>query len=250
MDIMLIIIIVIAIMIVGVFCAVFSSNSSDRSENIPKKEYSKGDMSNIIDCECGFTYNQKLHNACPNCGLKVGMRPNPEKITDCTCGCSYDLRIHNECPECGKIPEILKNTKHIIKNGLSFNYPEYYDIGSYPSSDEIHKSMVALSKNDRTCELYVMEYRSIHFDDYARRKKYLLKEYLKQQGYTNISENKNLPYCFNAIINSEVGRIKTTIAYNFNYYDVIMIVGNVPAGVDYYCIEDMKIIYNTIMPMD
>ena len=43
----------------------------------------------------------------------------------------------------------MVNTRHINKNGLSFDCPDYYDIGKYPSSDEAHKSMVALSKHDR-----------------------------------------------------------------------------------------------------
>lgn len=246
----IIIIAIIALVVIGAFCALLGSDGSDSSGNKPKKEYQKGNMDNVIDCECGKSYNQRHHNICPFCGLPVGMSPNPEKIFDCSCGCSFDLRLNDSCPECGQVPEILKNTKHIIKNGLSFNYPEYYDIGSYPDSDEVHKSIVALSKNDRTCELYIMEYRSIHFDDHARRRKYLLREYLKQQGYSSISENSGLPYCFNAVINSEFGQIMSTISYNFNYNDVIMIVANTQYNQwkDMYDpTNDIKIINDTIV---
>ena len=111
----------------------------------------------------------------------------------------------------------MVNTRHINKNGLSFDCPEYYDIGSYPSSDESYSSIVALSKNDRTSEIYVMKYRDYAFDNNAKRNTFLLKEYLKMKGYENITEHRSLPYCFNAYAYSGVGRIKTTILFLINY---------------------------------
>ena len=137
-------------------------------------------------------------------------------------------------------------TKYIQKNDLSFNYPEYYDIGNYPSSDGIHKSIVALSKNDRKCEIYVMEYEYAHFDPNARLNSNFLKKYLKMQGYTNVKDNKSLPYFFNARINSEKGKINSKIAFCFNYPDVIMIVGNTLHNTNYDCTEDIIMIYDTI----
>lgn len=140
----------------------------------------------------------------------------------------------------------MVNTRHIYKNGLSFDCPDYYDIGKYPSSDEAHKSMVALSKHDRKCEIYVTVYRKKAFDDNAKRNNYLLKEYLKRQGYRNIRENKNLPYCFNGNITHQAGNIKTTLVYNFDHDDVIMVVGNIRASSNYDCTDDIKIILDTI----
>lgn len=140
----------------------------------------------------------------------------------------------------------MVNTRYIDKNGLSFECPDYYDIGNFPSSSEAHQSVVALSKNDRTCEIYVMEYRDYTFDRNARENTFLIKEYLKLQGYENITENGRLPYCFNAKVNSAVGKIRTTILYNFNYYNVIMIVGNIMPHSDYDCIDDMRIINDSI----
>lgn len=134
-------------------------------------------------------------------------------------------------------------TKHMKKNYLHFDYPEYYDIGNYPSSDGVHKSIVALSKNDRTCELYVMEYEYAHFDVNARLNAPLLKQYLKKQGYTNIKRNEALPYFFNARINSEKGQINSKIAFLF-FPDVIMIVGNTISNYD--CTDDIVMIYDTI----
>ena len=136
--------------------------------------------------------------------------------------------------------------KFISKNGLSFECPDYYDIGSFPASDEAHQSIVALSKNDRTCEIYVMEYWDYAFDNNAKRKTFLLKEYLRIQGYENITENRGLPYCFNAKVNSPVGKIKTTILFNFDYKNVIMIVGNVMPSSNYDCIGDIRIINDSL----
>ena len=136
------------------------------------------------------------------------------------------------------------NTRHINKNGLSFDCPDYYDIGSYPSSDESYSSIVALSKNDRQSEIYVMKYRDYAFDNNAKRNTFLLKEYLRMKGYENITEHRSLPYCFNAYAYSEVGRIKTTILFNFNYPYVINIVGNTISNYD--LTEDIRVINNTI----
>ena len=172
-------------------------------------------------------------NYCSECGAKI-----EASFKFCTnCGASLSDR------------EPMSNIKHVNKNGLSFDCPDYYDIGSYPSSDEFHKSIVALSKSDRTCELYVMEYKPIHFDNNARRNTTLLKEYLKLQGYTNISENRSLPYCFNARINSGVGMLNTKIVYNFDHPDVIMIVGNTVPESSYNCVNDIKVINDTVRPI-
>ena len=140
----------------------------------------------------------------------------------------------------------MVNTRHIDKNSLSFDCPDYYDIGKYPSSDEAHKSIVALSKHDRKCELYIMAYRKNKFDNNAKRNSYLLKEYLKLEGYTNITENKNLHYCFNANVYNHLGNINTKIAFNFDHNDVIMIVGNVMSSSSYDCTKDIKIILETL----
>ena len=141
----------------------------------------------------------------------------------------------------------MVNTRHIEKNGLSFECPDYYDIGKYPSSDEAHKSMVALSKHDRKCELYITVYRKNKFDNNAKRNTALLKSYLQLQNYKNVSINKKLPYCFNATVSHHMGNIKTTIVYDFNHGDnVIMIVGNLMPSSNYDCIGDIKIILDSL----
>lgn len=175
---------------------------------------------------------------CPNCQKEL-----EEHIKICPF-CDYDL-VTKEIGPYGT--KNIQNTRLINKNTLSFECPNYYDIGNYPSSDEIYKSIVALSKRDRKCEIYVMEYRDIHFDNAAKRNPFLLKEYLKLQGYENVIENRNLPYCFNARINSQLGKLKTTILYNFNYSNVITIVGNTNMNSNYNCINDIKIINDTII---
>lgn len=76
---------------------------------------------------------------------------------------------------------------------------------------------------------------------------HLLKEYLKMQGYEHIRENKNIPYCFNAKVNSQLGKIKTSILFNFDKTNVIMIVGNISPGSNYDCTVDMEIINNSIL---
>lgn len=183
---------------------------------------------------------------CTECGAELD-----DSVKFCSkCGNKLDKTINSKSNELKEdIDFSNKNsikTKHIDKNGFSFEYPEYYDIGKYPSSDEAHKSIVALSKNDRKCELYVMAYKRSKFDNNAKRNINLLKRYLQLFNYKNITINKKLPYCFNANVSHNMGTIKTTIAFNFDQNDVIMVVGNVVPSSNYDCIEDMKIILDTL----
>ena len=106
---------------------------------------------------------------CPYCDKRIN-----KKAKKCPY-CNYDF-------ERGTLgAEIVCNsitTKTVNKNGLSFECPDYYDIGIYKSEDEIYKSIVALSKNDRECEIYVMEYRPTTFHWKLRKKPNLLKKNL------------------------------------------------------------------------
>jgi len=270
---MSILLILLVLIIVGVCCAALGSR--DKSNNsytnkrtrIRRKNYNTKPNVNWKKCpDCGHKINNvakkcpycdykfegynssdaayKFNRYCPDCGRKLS-----ESAKKCSfCGYDFSPKAERELSEkkLNEIKDLIKNstsnTKHIKKNGLSFDYPKYYDIGSYQDSDEFHKSIVALSKSDRACEIYVMEYKSSHFDNNARKNIPLLKEYLKMQGYTNIVQNKSLPYCFDATINSDMGRLKTTIVYNFNYSDVIMIVCNIAPDTDYTCIHDLRVI--------
>lgn len=249
---MSILLIIAFLIIVGVCCALLSGGNA----NNESKTYT-------------YTGNKKH---CPNCGRKVN-----EIAVNCGfCGYSFSRNTKSRktntyttnkkhCPNCGHELNAVApncgfcgysfssgtitggnnmNTRHINKNGLSFDCPDYYDIGSYPSSDEAYSSIVALSKNDRQSEIYVMRYRDYAFDNNAKRNTYLLKEYLRMKGYENITEHRSLPYCFNAYAYSEVGRIKTTILYNFNYPYVINIVGNTISNYD--LTDDIRVINNTI----
>lgn len=98
--------------------------------------------------------------------------------------------------------------------------------------------------------MYITVYKRNNFDNNAKRNNYLLKEYLKQDGYTNITENKELPFCFNADKNHHMDNIKTTIVFNFDYNDVIMIVGNIMPSSNYDCIDDLKVIGKSIIYED
>ena len=252
---MSIILIIVIFLIIVACCALLGGSNSNNSNNESQTYVYTGGKKRCPNCgrqvneiavNCGFcgycfssgtksseTYNHSGNKKyCPNCGHEL----NQIAVNCGFCGYSFNSGTTTGGTR--------MNTRHINKNGLSFDCPDYYDIGSYPSSDEFHKSIVALSKSDRTCELYVMEYKPIHFDNNARRNTPLLKEYLKLQGYSNISENRSLPYCFNAYAYSEVGRIKTTILYNFNYPYVINIVGNTISNYD--LTEDIRVINNTI----
>ena len=168
---------------------------------------------------CNKTVNRVAKN-CPYCNYKfINHRFDEQIELPETSRQALGIKYEKYCPNCGsdymktavkcnycgntKLEDLkYKNkkivTKHINKNGLSFDYPDYYDIGNYPSSDEYHQSIVALSHRERACELYIMEYRPNHFDNKAKTNPRLLKEYLKMQGYTYISEKKRrtqLLYC-------------------------------------------------------
>lgn len=203
---MSIILIIAIILIIVVGCALLCGSNSNNSQNSHVSNQAKR-PANTLNKTSGIKWKN-----CPNCNHRIN-----EVAKKCPY-CNYEYpgysssnfkyTSHNKskyCPECGHrlngsaincgfcgysfnnrtAPGGTRmNTRHINKNGLSFDCPDYYDIGSYPSSDEFHKSIVALSKNDRTCEIYVMEYKPIHFDDNARRNTRLLKEYLRVQGYT------------------------------------------------------------------
>ncbi len=173
---------------------------------------------------------------CPECNAQIN------KVAKKCPYCNYTFKIEK------KIKKNPITTKFIEKNGFSFNYPDYYDIGDVESGNEVFKTIVALSKNDRECEIYVMEYRISTFDKNAKRNPFLLKEYLKMQGYINVMENKRLSNCFDAIAYSEIGEIKTTIKYNFKHNNVIMIVCNRLLYSNHDCIEDIRIINESVRP--
>ena len=98
---------------------------------------SGGSNSNNSNNETTYVYTGGKKR-CPNCGREIS-----EIAVNCGfCGYSFNSGTATGGNR--------MNTRHINKNGLSFDCPDYYDIGSYPSSDEFHKSIVALSKNDRT----------------------------------------------------------------------------------------------------
>ena len=140
----------------------------------------------------------------------------------------------------------MANTRHVNKNGLSFECPDYYETGKYPSSDESYKSIVALSKKDRECEIYVLVYKKSTFDNNAINNVELIKKYLQLKNYTNITVNKNLPYCFNANTNFNGINVKSTLAYDFNHNNVILVVGNVRSFSNYDCTKDLQIILNSV----
>lgn len=106
----------------------------------------------------------------------------------------------------------------------------------------------ALSKEDTICEIYIMEYEKYAFDSRAIQNTRLLKEYLKMQGYINVSENRRFPYCFDAINFSTIGEIKTTILFKFIYgcSNVISVVANIPLNSNYDYMEDLKIIKDSV----
>lgn len=249
---MSIVLIIIILLIVGGCCALLGGSNSNKEQvnytsNGAKKCPNCGRELNAsaINCGfCGYSFNSNAEHSdktydystskkkCPNCGRDI----NASAINCGFCGYSFSSGTGTG--------RIRMNTKHINKNGLSFDCPEYYDIGKYPSSDEAYSSIVALSKNDRTSEIYVMRYRDVAFDKNSKRNMFLLKEFLKMRGYENVTEHRSLPYCFNAYAYSEVGRIKTTILFNFDYSYVINIVGNTISNYD--MTEDIRIINDTI----
>ena len=140
----------------------------------------------------------------------------------------------------------MVETRHVEINYLFFECPIYYQIGNFPSSDEVYNSIVALSHQNRECELYVMAYREHTFDYNAIRNRELLKRYLTLQGYYNISNNPHLINTYNANIDFDGIPIKSTIAYNFNNKNVITVVGNVFPFSNYRCNNDIKTILDTV----
>ena len=110
---------------------------------------------------------------------------NENEIICGFCGYNSDTKF--------PLPDI--STKHINKGGLSFDYPGYYDVSDVPVNNEAYKSRVGLSK-DGNCEIYVVEYWHSTFDNNAKRNPYLIKEYLKNYNYTNITENGKFDYCY------------------------------------------------------
>ena len=175
---------------------------------------------------------------CPQCNRKIN-----DVAKKCP-HCNYEI-IEEYYPDF-KFNTSSIPTKFIKKNGLSFECPEYYNIGEYPSRNEVYKSIVALSKNNRECEIYVMEYNLRSFDINAKRNPRLIRRYLAMQGYENILQNKLFPFCFDATINADMGKLKTTILYNFETYKVFTIVCNRHYYSDYNCLNDIKIINDSI----
>ena len=140
----------------------------------------------------------------------------------------------------------MVNTRHIDKNGLSFDCPDYYDIGKYPSSDKVYKSIVALSKNDRKCELYIMVCREDMFDAVVKRDDLLIMKNLELQNFTDVTINSKLPFCYNSHVYYNGMNLNSTHLFKFSRNNVILIVGVSRPFVYYDFIEDMEIILDTI----
>ncbi|WP_296853397.1 zinc ribbon domain-containing protein [uncultured Methanobrevibacter sp.] len=255
-QIIILISIILCIILIAFLYSKSNSNNSNKSMDYTTKKHNNNDSIKWKTCpDCKRKVREKVKK-CPYCDHEFSEKnysqiiysPDGSKICP-NCG-EYLRQTAINCGYCGHSftsGNKRITTNHINKNGLSFDYPEYYDIGKYPSSDEAHKSIVALSKNDRVCEIYVLEYRSTHFDDkIVRNPNFYLINYLKKQGYTNIVPHAMMNYCYNARVNSELGNIKTTILFNFKYSNVIMIVGNIVPNSNYDCIGDMKIINNSV----
>ena len=70
-DPMAFMIVAFVVIVGGMCCALVGSGSSDEtsSNNTYRPTY-KGNMNNVVHCSCGFTYNLRNRDRCPNCGKK------------------------------------------------------------------------------------------------------------------------------------------------------------------------------------
>lgn len=78
-DPMAFLIVAFVVIVGGMCCALLGSGSSDEtssnnSYNSSNNNYRptyKGNMNNVVHCSCGFTYNKRNRERCPNCGKKA-----------------------------------------------------------------------------------------------------------------------------------------------------------------------------------
>jgi len=183
---------------------------------------------------------------CPECGAKV------EKPTIRCMHCGKPFVDLNVSENTNIIQTTNKSinipTKHVNKNGLSFNYPDYYLEANIPPNAP--DCVVALAKDDGLCDIMVevssapkMQYQEGIFE-----KNY--EEYIKNLGFYNFTTihgfgpNKT---CVQAYSNTDMGIVKSTIYFDLNYNKDLRITLNSLEQYDYDCMDDLKVIAENLM---
>ncbi len=178
---------------------------------------------------------------CPECGAKV------DKPTIRCMHCGKPFVDLNAAPNEGIIQTTNKNilieTKHIDKEGLSFDYPEYYLIASIPPN--VPDCVVALSKDDGLCDIMieVSSAPKIPYQEGLFEKRY--KEYIKNLGFYDFTvihgfgPNKT---CVQTYSNTDLGIVKSTVYFDLNYARDLRITLNTLVQYDYDCMDDLKVI--------
>lgn len=178
---------------------------------------------------------------CPKCGTKI------EKPTIRCMHCGKPFVDLNVAPNGGIIQTTNKNiqlkTKHIDKDGLSFDYPEYYLIANIPPNAP--DCVVALAKDDGLCDILVevSSAPKIQYQEGIFENNY--KEYISNLGFYDFTvihgfgPNKT---CVQAYSNTDMGVVKSTIYFDLNYNKDLRITLNSLMQYDYDCMDDLKVI--------
>lgn len=178
---------------------------------------------------------------CPECGTKI------EKPTIRCMHCGKPFVDLNDAPNEGIIQTTNKKiqieTKHVDKEGLSFDYPDYYLMANIPPNNP--DCVVALAKDDGLCDIMVevssapkMQYQEGIFE-----KKF--EEHIGNLGFYDFTvihgfgPNKA---CIQAYSNTDMGVVKTTTYFDLNYNKDLRVVLNTLVQYDYDCIDDLKVI--------
>ena len=146
------------------------------------------------------------------------------------------------------IPHNQFNSKNYIEQGgISLNYPDGYLIANIPLNAP--DCVVALAKDDGLCDIMIelsrfgrINYQKDVFErtyaDYIRGLGFYAVKYIDGFGSKKV--------CLQALNNSPMGIIKSTIYFDFNLKKDIRITLNTLKQVDYDCINDLKVIANSI----
>ena len=131
---------------------------------------------------------------------------------------------------------------------MSFDFPEYYLVANVP--DNAPDCVIALAKEDGTCDVMIEISSSkdrIRYTDNNFESSY--KKYISDLGYYDIKSIPGFGYkkaCFQSYINHELGNIKQTTYFDFRFEKDIRITFNTLKNIDYDCMNDLRIIENSI----
>ena len=184
-------------------------------------------------------------NFCEECGFKI-----TKDAKFCSnCGTSlveFDNSTNDDTQNTSEVSPT--SIKHIQKDGLSLDYPDYYLIANIPRNAP--DCVVALAKNDGKCDVMieVSPASKIQYQEGTFERKY--KNYIKDLGFYDMTVIQGFgpdETCVQAYSTNGTDIIKSVIYFNFKFKKDIRITLNSLKKDNYNCMNDLKVMSNKIL---